>query len=92
MFFKKRAVRMIERKIDSLTIEHYAPRKVEILQAIEWMYWQGSISKRSCDKLHSLFMHKCEAIMNNYNTKVEDAMDRDYQSLLNQYNTCRDKE
>jgi len=37
-------------------------------------------------------MHKCEAIMNNYNSKVEDAMDRDYQSLLNQYNTCRDKE
>jgi hypothetical protein len=62
----KRAEKMIRLQIDELSMDRIGVRKNEIEQAIKFMYWQGTISKKKQDKLSLELYNKYTYVLDKY--------------------------
>lgn len=82
----KRAERMIRIKIEQMTCDRIAPQKNYIENAIEFMYLQGTFSKRKYEKMKKVLSDKYTEIMNKHDKQVSDAMDRDFELMMERYN------
>jgi hypothetical protein len=81
--FKSKAEKMILKQIEELSMTRIASHRHDIEQSIKFMYWQGTFSKRKADKMTAILMNKYEKVMDDHLTKVEEAMERDYQAMRN---------
>ena len=83
--FNRRAEKIIRMQIDQMTIHRLIFKRNEIERTIEWMYMAGTFSRRKADKMIELLMHKYEEIEKEDLRKLNETMDREYQSFRNKY-------
>jgi len=76
---------MIRWQIDNLTLCQIGIHKKKIEDAIEFMYWQGSLSRRKYEKMNELLSNKYAEIMNKHDEEISRKMDTEYFAMLKHY-------
>ncbi len=87
MFHINRAEKIIRREIDDLTIDRICFRRAEIENSIKWFYWQGTFTKRKYNKMNSLLMNKYSEIMNEWERKLTEETERNFQAKMKMYHS-----
>jgi hypothetical protein len=78
----KRAEKMVRRQIQDLTMDRVATKKAEIEQAIKFFYWQGTFRERKYQEMKQVLNDKYTEIMNEYEQKLIQQCDADFEQLL----------